>query len=54
MSAFDKGALAARMGMEKDDNPYPRGTHAYSDSKAGYEASVDVEEAMKLDYDWPG
>jgi hypothetical protein len=52
MSAYDKGALAARMGMEKDDNPYPRGTHAYSDWKAGYEASVEVEEAMKFDYDW--
>jgi hypothetical protein len=54
MSAYDKGALAARTGMEKDDNPYPRGTHAHSDWKAGYEASVDVEEAMKFDYDWAG
>jgi hypothetical protein len=54
MSAYDKGALAARMGMEKDDNPYPRGTHAHSDWKAGYEASVEVEEVMKFDYDWTG
>ena len=33
MSAYDKGALAARIGMEKDDNPYPRGTHAYKRSR---------------------
>ena len=54
MSAYDKGALAARMGMEKDDNPYPRGTNAFSDWKAGYEASVEVEEVMKFDDDWAG
>ena len=54
MSPYEKGALAARTGMEKDDNPYLRGTHAYSDWKAGYESSIEVEEAMELDYDWAG
>ena len=54
MSAYDKGAQAARIGMEKDDNPYPRGTPGYSDWKAGYEDTVEVEDAMKFDCDWAG
>ena len=29
--AFQRGVLAARMGMEGDANPYPFGTHAYID-----------------------
>ena len=52
MSSYDKGVTAARTGMEKDDNPYPRGTAAYGDWKAGYEDAVEIEEAMELDFDW--
>ena len=46
---FEKGVLAARMGMEKDDNPYLAGTHACSDWKAGFESSVEAAEAMDFD-----
>jgi hypothetical protein len=46
---FEKGVLAARMGMEEDDNPYLPGSHDYSDWEAGYEASVEVAEAMDLE-----
>ena len=52
MSAYDKGARAARMGMEKDDNPYPRGTIAHSEWNDGYDSSVELNEAMELDFDW--
>ena len=51
MPAYEKGALAARMGMERGDNPYPRGTTAYSDWNDGYDSSVEVDEAMELDCD---
>jgi hypothetical protein len=47
--AFDKGVMPARVGMEKDDNPYPRGTHAFGDWRAGYQASLDIAEAMDID-----
>jgi len=37
------------MGMERDDNPYPFGTHAYIDWIDGYESSVEVGQTMDLD-----
>jgi ribosome modulation factor len=49
MSPFDKGVLAAETGMSRDDNPYQRGTQAYSDWNAGYDSAVDAREATKLD-----
>jgi ribosome modulation factor len=52
MSAYDRGVAAGRMGMEKDDNPYLRGTRARSGWNDGYEASVELNEAMELDFDW--
>jgi len=48
-SPFDKGVLAAEAGMGRDDNPYKRGTQAYSDWNAGYDSAVDAREATKLD-----
>ncbi|TGV80736.1 hypothetical protein EN792_037260 [Mesorhizobium sp. M00.F.Ca.ET.149.01.1.1] len=47
--AFQRGVFAARMGMERDDNPYPFGTHGYIDWIDGYESSVEVGQAMDLD-----
>jgi hypothetical protein len=49
LTPFEKGVMAARLGMERDDNPYLPETHARSDWQAGYESSVDVAEAMDLD-----
>jgi hypothetical protein len=49
MSPFDEGVVAAETGMSKDDNPYRPGTDAHSDWNAGYEASVEANEANKLD-----
>ena len=46
---FEKGVLAARMGMEKDDNPYSPETHAYEDWEAGYASAVEASEAMDFD-----
>ena len=34
------------------DNPYQRGTEAYGDWNAGYEAAVEVDECLELDFDW--
>ena len=48
-AAFDEGVLAARMGMEKDDNPYPPDTHAYEDWETGYASSTEATEACVLD-----
>ena len=47
--AFQRGVSAARRGMERDDNPYPFGTHGYIDWIDGYESSVEVGQAMDLD-----
>jgi hypothetical protein len=47
--AFDKGVSAARMGMDKDDNPYLAGTHAYGDWNAGFDSSIEADKAMDLD-----
>jgi hypothetical protein len=47
--AFQRGVFAARMGMERDDNPYPLGTHAFSEWNDGYVSSVEVDQAMDLD-----
>jgi hypothetical protein len=47
--AFQRGVLAARVGMERDAVPYPFGTHAYIDWIDGYESSVEVAQAMDLD-----
>ncbi|PBB21142.1 hypothetical protein [Mesorhizobium sp. WSM4313] len=47
--AFQRGVFAARTGMERNDNPYPFGTHAYLDWIDGYETSIDVGQAMDLD-----
>ena len=52
MRPVDRGAAAARTGMHKDDNPYPRGTTAHSEWADGYESAVDLSEAMELDFDW--
>ena len=48
-AAFDEGVLAARMGMEKDDNPYSQETQAYGDWEAGYACSTEATEACLLD-----
>jgi len=48
-NAFEKGLMAARVGMERDDNPYPCGTRDHGDWRAGYRASLDIAEAMDLD-----
>ncbi|TGQ35331.1 hypothetical protein [Mesorhizobium sp. M4B.F.Ca.ET.214.01.1.1] len=48
-SAFQRGVIAARMGMEIEDNPYPFGTDAHIDWIDGYESSVEVDQAMDLD-----
>ncbi|RAZ90154.1 hypothetical protein DPM33_15105 [Mesorhizobium hawassense] len=47
--AFQRGAVAARMGMERDDNPYPFGTHGYIDWIDGYESSVEVGNGIDFD-----
>ena len=54
MSPFDEGVLAAETAMSRDQNPYKRGTAAYSDWNAGYDFGKDADEATKLDHDWPG
>ena len=46
---FEKGVFAARMGMEKDDNPYSSTSHAFSDWEAGYESAAEADEACDLD-----
>jgi hypothetical protein len=48
-TAFGEGVLAARMGMEKDDNPYPSDTHASEDWETGYASSTEAPEACVLD-----
>jgi hypothetical protein len=48
-SPFDRGACAARMGMEMDDNPYPPDTHAHEDWEAGYASSAEAARATDLD-----
>ena len=47
--AFQRGVFAARTGTEREDNPYPFGTHAYNDWIDGYESSIEVGRAMDLD-----
>ena len=47
---FDEGVLAARMGREKDDNPYPRDTNDHSDWRAGFESSDEAARACDLDW----
>ena len=52
MSPFDEGKLAAETGLDRDQNPYKRGTAAYSDWIAGYTAAKDADDAITLDHDW--
>lgn len=47
--AFQGGVFAARMGIERDDNPYLLGTVEHIDWIDGYDSSVDVDEATDLD-----
>lgn len=47
--AFQRGVLAARMGMERDAVPYPFGTHGYIDWIDGYQSSVEVAQALDFD-----
>ena len=51
MPPFDEGVAAATAGMRRDDNPYEKGTAAYSDWNAGYACGHDAEEATGLDDD---
>lgn len=46
---FDEGVRAARMGMEKDANPYSPEKHAYEDWEAGFESSLEAARACDLD-----
>ncbi|RWF41850.1 MAG: hypothetical protein EOS65_10935 [Mesorhizobium sp.] len=48
--AFQGGVFAARTGMAMDDNPYPCGTVAHIDWIDGYESSVQIGQAMDLDW----
>ena len=52
MTPYSRGVAAARMGMEKDDSPHPRGTTAHSEWNDGYDSFVELNEAMELDFDW--
>ena len=52
MSPFDEGKLAAETGLDRDQNPYKRGTSAYSDWIAGYNSAKDADDAITLDHDW--
>ena len=52
MTPYNRGVAAARMGMEKDDNPHPRGTAAHAEWNDGYNSLVELNEAMELDFDW--
>lgn len=47
--AFERGVVAARMGMERDDNPYPFGTDGHIEWIDGYKSSVEVGQTMDLD-----
>jgi hypothetical protein len=51
MTPFDEGKLAAETGLDRDQNPYKRGTADYSDWIAGYTAAKDAEEATRLDHE---
>lgn len=51
MSPFDEGVAAARMGMSKDDNPYPHDSPSHSDWNAGYQSAVEAREATIADDD---
>jgi hypothetical protein len=52
MSPFDEGKLARETGLDRDQNPYKRGTADYSDWLAGYNSAKDADEATTLDHDW--
>ncbi|ESX29956.1 MULTISPECIES: hypothetical protein [unclassified Mesorhizobium] len=47
--AFQGGVFAARMGIDRDDNPYLLGTVEHIDWIDGYDSSVDVDQATDLD-----
>ena len=42
-TAFQRGVYAARMGMERDDNPFPCGHPSHIDWIDGYESSVEID-----------
>ena len=46
---FDEGVLAARTGMEKDDNPHFPASDAYENWEAGFESSIEADKACDLD-----
>ena len=46
---FDEGVLAARTGMDKDDNPHFPASDAYEDWEAGFESSLEADTACNLD-----
>jgi hypothetical protein len=50
-SPFDEGVLAFESGLNRDDNPYVRGTAAYSDWHAGYDTAKEADEAAEVDED---
>jgi hypothetical protein len=48
MRPYDRGVVAAaRTGMQKGDNPYPRGTSAHSEWNDGYDSAVELNEAIE-------
>ena len=51
---FDDGKLAAETRLDRNQNPYKRGSADYSDWIAGYDAARDADEATRLDHDWRG
>jgi hypothetical protein len=38
---YERGVVAARMGLSEDSNPYKPGTNEFSDWRAGFEDFVD-------------
>lgn len=51
---FDEGKLAAETGLDRDQNPYERGSAEYSDWIAGYDAAKEAEDATRLDHEGRG
>lgn len=47
--AFQRGLLAARLGLDREAVPYPFGTHAYNDWIDGYESAIEVAQATEFD-----
>ena len=50
MTPIEKGVAAAQVRMEQDANPYRPESWEYDDWEAGYEAAVEADEAMEVDY----